>query len=282
MPAIKRLPADLRAATRRTLARHAPQVLWTVRAWRFRRRLRRQFGSFQDRMQAKLYGEAPIKVLHGPFRGLSYVNDIVHGQVVCRWLGSYEEELHGIVETILTSPYAMIVNVGSAEGYYTVGLARAKPMTEVISFELDPWGRAQQRKLALLNRVENLRIGSWCSPETLATLAQRGPGALICDIEGAELQLLDPVVCPGLSGYDLLVEIHGVDDLPCCEVLAEMIRRFRASHRLEIVRQRSRDLAFYRDAVCDGRLTLEEVRDCLDEHRGDQVWLWMRSAGRSA
>src|SRR3982751_3241860 len=63
-------------------------------------------------------------VLHGPFAGLRYPADAVQSRhSVPMLLGSYERELHAIVDSVLLDSYNRVVDVGCAEGYYAVGLA---------------------------------------------------------------------------------------------------------------------------------------------------------------
>jgi hypothetical protein len=277
---IERLPLAVRVPLRELLARNAPQVLYAIRSWRQRRRLRKQWGDFHARMQLCLFGTGPITVLHGPFKGMLYTSAIVHGPSVCKWLGSYEEELHPIMAQILAEGYANVLNAGSAEGYYAVGIARANPTTKVRSFDVDPWARKQQARMAQLNSVRNLVVNGACTLESLSFLAEHG--VLICDIEGHELQLLDPRICPPLTRGDVLAEIHDVGTLSANDALKIIVERFETSHEIQIVERRPRDLGFYHDVVCAGRLAVEDVEAGLDEHRaGNQAWVWMRSRQRS-
>jgi hypothetical protein len=275
---IERLPLPVRATIRGLLAEHAPQALYAIRSWRQRRRLKRQLGNFHTRMQLSLFGPDPITVLHGPFKGMFYIDSLVHGPIVCKWLGSYEEELHPVIASILTGGYATVVNAGSAEGYYAVGIARANPGAEVHSFDVDPWARAQQIRLAKLNGVRNLVVGGACRRESLSLLARHGRSLLICDIEGQELQLLQPRICPALAACDVLTEVHDVESLSAADVADAIARRFQDTHEIQVVEPRARDLGFYCDNVCAGRLTLEDLEASIDEHRrGTQKWLWMRA-----
>ena len=64
-----------------------------------------------------------LTVRRGPLEGLTYPLDLV-GKVdalVPKLIGSYEAELHESLEELLAPT---VVNIGSADGYYSVGLAR--------------------------------------------------------------------------------------------------------------------------------------------------------------
>ena len=80
-----------------------------------------------------------LTVKHGPFQGLKYPDStIIHGTFkkisyteinpVCgnlfpKSIGSYEHELQPILNTISDRCYSDNINVGCAEGFYTVGFA---------------------------------------------------------------------------------------------------------------------------------------------------------------
>lgn len=56
---------------------------------------------------------------------------------VPKLLGSYECELHEIIESALRSNHHRVIDVGSAEGYYAVGFA-LKRGCHVVAFDTDP------------------------------------------------------------------------------------------------------------------------------------------------
>ena len=65
----------------------------------------------------------------------------------------------------------------------------------------------------------------------------------MCDIEGAELELLDPLKSPALRKMDLIVESH---ECLRAGITAELIERFDSTHHVSLVGD-------------DGQRTLEEV-----------------------
>lgn len=66
---------------------------------------------------------------------------------------SYERELHGVVEAIVATPYDTVVNVGCAEGYYAVGLARRMPQARFHTFDTNEAAQAACLRLAQINGV---------------------------------------------------------------------------------------------------------------------------------
>jgi hypothetical protein len=110
-----------------------------------------------------------LTVQSGPFAGLQYPAQNAYSRhAIPRLLGSYEEELHpALCGFLADDSFHRFVDVGSADGYYSVGFAftARKP---VHAFEIDPFERRYTRLMARLNNVEPLiTLGSWCGPEDL-------------------------------------------------------------------------------------------------------------------
>lgn len=257
------------------LARVFPYALQISHARGMRRGFRDKFFKRQNRNKVSLYGQAEARVLSGPFKELSYLDEIVWGPIEPKWLGTYEDELHAVIHEILVTSYSTILDIGSAEGYYSVGLAVKMPNTKVLSFDTDPWARAQQARLATLNKAQNIEIRSNCS---WAQLDQAiGEGTLvICDIEGYEYALLDPVQASSLLRSDILVELHQSEDVSLEEGVNIFKRRFSHTHQITSYRY---DLAAKRKRFekLFPSLANSNLSEAVDEYRPtDQVWLWCK------
>jgi hypothetical protein len=260
------------------LSKHSPETLFIWRAAKNRRHFRSSFLVRQNRIKQLIYEGSDPSVLSGPFAGMKYLNEIVWGPIECKWLGTYEQELHPILDQILRTSYSVIIDVGSAEGYYSVGLARKFPAAQVYSYDVDPWARRQQRRLASLNGVSNVQIGRLCTSEYL-TRHISGRTLLVCDIEGYEYGLLDPDRTPPLRRSDILVEVHEFDEcgLTIQKGKDELVRRFSRSHAITVLSVLPRSASAL-DATVRARLTPQEVTDCMDEKRNpNQVWVWLEA-----
>jgi hypothetical protein len=206
----------------------------------------------------------------GPFRGMVYATEASEGGRAPRLLGSYEASLHPIIETVIARAYPQVLDIGCAEGYYAVGLARRMPGTIVHARDSDPRARALCADLAAANGVtDRLRIGPEIAHADLA-LCAAAPTFVLCDIEGAEGALLDPAVAPALAQADLLVEVHeGMRP----GLLATLTARFAATHRVtRIDRQLSPDL------LPDWAETLSDLDRLLllwEWRATPTPWLWM-------
>ena len=209
---------------------------------------------------------------------MKYFNEVVWGPIEPKWLGTYEQELHPILEQILHTNYSTIIDVGSAEGYYAVGLAKKFPSAQIFSYDTDPWARRQQWRLARLNAAKNIEIGKRCSGKQLIDhISSRS--LLICDIEGWEYDLLNPNKTPPLHEYDILVELH--ENRDCGFTIQsgadELLRRFSASHKITKFGVAPRSISLL-DELVRAKLTAQELADCMDERRpSNQLWLWLEA-----
>jgi len=68
-------------------------------------------------------------------------------------LGCYEHELHPHVERLIGRTFDALLNIGCADGYYAVGLARRMPGAPVFAHDLNPKAQTGCREVAALNGV---------------------------------------------------------------------------------------------------------------------------------
>lgn len=217
-----------------------------------------------------IYARTGGVVMTGPFAGLKFVPRSTEGCHAPKLIGCYESELHPFVETIVATPYETVLNIGCAEGYYAVGLARRMPHTRAVARGTDERAQASVRTVAALNGVEN-RIETGGLFTTADFAALDGTRTLVvCDIEGAEDELLDPVAAPALAGFDLLVEAH---DCFRPGVSARLAERFAPTHEVMLIRPRPemRCLPPGFEALGD----LERLMLVWEWRSGPTPWLWM-------
>jgi hypothetical protein len=215
----------------------------------------------QQRAIAGLIAEYGPVVQSGPFRGLQLPTAAAWGNLAPLLVGSYERELHGVIEKLIALEPPRIVNVGSAEGYYAVGLARRVPDAMVFAFDIDPGAQAATRDTARLNGVlDRIQIAGRCTPASLGEIIRDGT-LILADCEGCEAQLLRPDLAPALRGALVLVELHDfLDDQISTNVLAA----FRRTHSIRIISAQPRDPTDYpllaRLKRTDRQVALNEAR----------------------
>lgn len=206
----------------------------------------------------------------GPFQGMTYTVEASEGGRAPRLLGAYEASLHPVIETVIARAYPQVLDIGCAEGYYAVGLARRMAGTVVHARDSDPRARSLCEALAAANGVsDRLRIGPAVAHDDFA-LCLDAPTFVLCDIEGAEGALLDPTLAPALVEADILVEVHeGMQP----GLLATLTDRFTPTHRVTRI-----DRALRPDLLPDWAETLSDLDRLilLWEWRASPTpWLWM-------
>jgi hypothetical protein len=181
------------------------------------------------------------QIASGPFKGMKYINSAAGSCLAPKIAGTYERELAVVIRGLKLDTYDAIVDIGAAEGYYAVGLARmlSKTSTRVFAFDSDPIARQLLAQLAEINQVtDRIESREYCSHETLQSFSNQRV-FLICDIEGGELQLLDPDAAPVLRTCDMLVEVH---DEPGSSVIQRTLSaRFRNTHHIEEIQAEPRN-----------------------------------------
>jgi SAM-dependent methyltransferase len=179
----------------------------------------------------------------GPFKGMEIPTGLSwgDGDRLPKLLGSYEAELHRWISRIVKQRYDIILDVGCAEGYYAVGLARCTaPPTKVLAFDISADARRICALAAEMNGVAGrVLLFDRCSPQALRdVLSKHGRSFALLDCEGAELELLRPDLVPNLRTTDLLVECHDFLDNTITETLCQ---RLSSTHSIERVDEQPRD-----------------------------------------
>ncbi len=89
-------------------------------------------------IQNTLLQQQGTVVMQGPLAGMDFLPQSAEGCHIAKLLGCYEQPLQPFIEQAITNAYPTILNIGCAEGYYAVGMARRMPNTQVLAFDLDP------------------------------------------------------------------------------------------------------------------------------------------------
>ena len=181
------------------------------------------------------------RVFAGPFEGLRYVYTSVGSAYYNKLIATYEVELHDEVRRLIELKPKKIIDVGTAEGYYAAGFARAVEGAEVVAFEGDPLGRSLQTKLLKRNHLENkVQIKGFCDTEALKLeISGADPTLVILDCEGYENELFDLEKVPALAHCHLLIELHFFAHADILESLKE---RAAGSHDIAHLALRERTL----------------------------------------
>jgi hypothetical protein len=211
-------------------------------------------------------------VLTGPFAGMKYSTSAAGSALGPKILGTYESELHHLVERIKEIPFDGVINVGAGEGYYAVGLLKSCPKLNCYAYEGDIRAQSLIRELATANEVvDRLSVGGFCTPVELTRgLDSLNSPLVVLDVEGAEGDLLDPSTCPSTRKASILVEVH---EYLRPGVTTALLERYAASHDIQRVPTvSSTELTL---PMVSG-LTRKQVSLLADEMRPARMeWFWM-------
>ena len=218
-------------------------------------------------------------VIRGPFEGTKYIQYAVGSAFSPKLLGIYERELYPIIEEVIEAKFDHIIDIGAAEGYYAIGLARRIPNSKICAFEMELQGRTALAEMANLNQVaERMLIEGKCEIQNLrANLPTEGKILVICDVEGYETELLQIEQVPQLARSHILVELHERMQPGTTKLLES---RFKETHEIEKIWFKDdrtiKDLP-YRTFMTQLMPRRYLVKWTVSELRTDGMsWLWMK------
>lgn len=217
-------------------------------------------------------------VMQGPLQGLDFLPQSAEGCHIAKLLGCYEQPLQPYIEQAIQKQYATILNIGCAEGYYAVGMAKRMPGTRVLAHDLNPKALDISAALAQKNGVsDRVTIGGLFTPDDFATHAEQDV-LVMCDIEGAERELLNPESAPALQSMDIIVESHeclipGITQL--------LIDRFKATHNITLVQDDGQRQLVKPPAWFLNLAHLDQLLATWEWRSGPTPWLVMKPKSAS-
>jgi|GEM_PF-1229690 len=221
-------------------------------------------------------------VVRGPFSGmrLPFYPTLTNLDACSKLLGTYKEELHPIIQSLpfCKIPHRLILDIGSTDGYYTVGLARIMPWVDFINVSFSKNAAICCHSLAKINGVESrIQIKEKCTPSSLLDiLSQYNLYETRCllhvDVEGSEVELLDTSTSPLLTSCDLLIECHDYYQENTTQILT---RRFQSSHEIQTIHQSGRNPTEF--SFLHHRPDYERWLSVSEGRSGSVTWLWCRA-----
>ena len=213
-------------------------------------------------------------VMQGPLAGLDFLPQSAEGCHIAKLLGCYEQPLQPFIEEAIASAYPTILNIGCAEGYYAVGMARRMPNTQVLAFDLNPKAQEVCTTLAQKNGVaERVKVGALFKPEDFETYRNQKV-LVLCDIEGAEKDLLNPEAAPALKGMDIIVESHECLLPGITQVLVD---RFKETHHITLVNDNGQRQLENSPPWFNNLAHLDQLLATWEWRSGATPWLVMRA-----
>ncbi|AEV98687.1 hypothetical protein A4D02_09085 [Niastella koreensis] len=226
---------------------------------------------------SKVFKNLNSTVCHGPFKGMKYIKRSYGSGLIPKLLGTYEQELHQVIDQIISTGYQNIVDIGCAEGYYAVGFAlkcRNKPGFRVYAYDINEEALQSLKTLSALNSVSDSIIpGACCDYKDLERF-KNTKTLIFCDIEGDELSLLDPAKAPSLINYDLLVEIHDSGD-EAGVIKSQLKHRFKKTHFIQLIQYTSRSISDATAITHTANVRLRQFAVNEGRKKGME-WMWIK------
>ena len=226
----------------------------------------------------EVYKRTNLTVQQGPFTGLRYARP--EGNAVsAKLLGLYEKELYSIFAELQDTAPWTVLDIGSAEGFFSLGLARFSSVRRVISFEMLEAARQLQTANARLNRLEDkVALHGECTDEQLqAALSEINLDEklfVLCDVEGCEGVLLDPGNHPRLKAAHILVEVHDILQPGIASLLTGRFEHTHTIHRIDAVPRKCSDYPY---AAWHRHFFKDFYYECVvsDLRPEGMFWYWM-------
>lgn len=216
----------------------------------------------------------PRQVLSGPFQGMSWEPADAGGAWLSKIIGTYEMELHPALNFLATVSFDALADIGCADGYYVIGLARLFQFKKIYAYDTDVYALRCLKRNAFKNQLQTeIQTRGNCTAELLGLDLKKHCRALvICDCEGAELEILNPDVCPSLRAATILVEVH--DFPPPGSLGASLRERFDGSHSIKSFQSRAR---LWEDVPSEATILGKEWTLALNEERKTRMeWLLLQ------
>lgn len=237
-------------------------------------------GNRRAKLGRALLAESGGTVLDGPLKGYK-VNPNPRwgaGDLGPMLLGTYEKAvLEQLIEFSRSAD--LLIDIGAADGFFGVGLVARGYFDRSACFEMNSEMRGTLGAVAKLNAVEDKITIFGIADERLATrLREAGlsssKAVVLCDIEGAEFDLLTSDLLEAFKDWPMIVELHEEYFEDGQERLSNLIERANRHFAISFMDQGPRDLPgheYVRHLIETDRWLLTSEGRCIN-----QRWLALR------
>lgn len=210
----------------------------------------------------------------GPFKGMKLPEESSwgSGDILPKILGTYEQELHVSIETLIARQPEIVMNIGCAEGYYAVGLAKRMAGIQVNAYDTDVNALMLCADAVRLNHAEMVSTGrETCIKPDIRAVRER-KSLYVIDCEGAELKYVENP--ENFVKADLIIECHDFKEANVAFTISE---RLAATHDIRCVREGPRDPSSIE--LLWGLNTMERYA-AISEMRPSLMW-WVVALAKS-
>lgn len=151
-----------------------------------------------------------LKIKRGPFTGMQYSSFTSTGSSLFpKLVGIYEHELAEIIEYCKTQNYEYFIDIGCAEGYYAVGMAKFGKAEKVLAYDINDYAKHLCQKMASVNNVD-VEIKHAMTSDALSKFPfdKDKKSFIMVDCEGFERELFSEAAIKNLKNVECLIEVH--------------------------------------------------------------------------
>lgn len=192
------------------------------------------------RVSKTLFDRYDGEVQRGPFAGLKLdrKNSASKGQLGLKIFGLYESVVVEAIEKF--GPFGDLVNIGACDGYFTLGLLRSELAKRSICFETVRSRQKAIQRYAADNDLDDRVVVLGTADERIGAQIARYDfeprrSLMICDIEGAEFELLTKRFLEQLIGATMIIELHDRIGGQSLEQRERLISRLPENYEHEIL-----------------------------------------------
>lgn len=192
------------------------------------------------RVSKNLFDRYGGEVQRGPFAGLKLDrrNSASKGQLGLKIFGLYESVVVEAIERF--GPFGDLINIGACDGYFTLGLLKSGLAKRSICFET-VWTRQRAiRRYAENNNLNDRVIVLGTADENIGIEIAKhdfepSGSLMLCDIEGAEFDLLTTDFLNQLDGTTMIIELHDRIHSDSLQLRERLIDRIPAGYHHKIL-----------------------------------------------
>lgn len=236
--------------------------------------------NFDKKIKLKLVNifRGEFKVLSGPFKEMVYLDRSSGSSFFPKIIGSYEFELHGLLEMIKNRDYKQIYDIGCAEGYYAVGLSRMFKESEVFAFDLNPECEFLVEKLSRVNGTLKVTFVKEGFIKFLNHNSEYLRSLFIFDCEGCEYDVFNSYDISKLKKSDLLFEVHDYLNPAIGKTLISNFSNSHSTTKIDInLDIRSKRNLFCSHPIFKSFTYFEKLRLVEEGRYSDNYWLFFES-----
>jgi hypothetical protein len=195
----------------------------------------------RKRISMQIFKKFKGVIQYGPFEGMILTSDTntSTGMLGSKILGFYEDVVTDFI--FKNGPYDNCINLGSADGYFAIGLLMKKLTKKSICFEISSTGRESIIRNATVNNCED-SITIFGEADKLffekvnSTISRDEKNLIICDIEGGEFDILNNKTFENFTNCTWVIEIHDrIQDLSLTN-REELIKNIPENYSYEILK----------------------------------------------